>query len=82
MATSDTEILLDVWNTLKSFIPAKDKMESAERLIKILDDHGIRKTEIFEMVDDDKILQTAFDRYFVNDDTDDEWDDEWDEYDG
>ena len=34
------------------------------------------------MVDDDKILQTAFDRYFVNDDTDDEWDDEWDEYDG
>ena len=82
MATGDTEILLDVWDALKSFIPAKDKMESAERLIKILDDHGIRKTEIFEMVDDDKILQTAFDRYFVNDDTDDEWDDEWDEYDG
>ena len=82
MATGDTEILLDVWNTLKSFIPAKEKMESAKRLIKILDDHGIRKTEIFEMVDDDKILQTAFDRYFVDDDTDDEWDNEWDEYDG
>ena len=35
MATSDTEILLDVWDTLKSFIPSKDKMEAAERIIKI-----------------------------------------------
>jgi len=82
MATGDIEILLDVWGTLKSFIPAKEKMEAAERLIKVCDEFGIRKNEIFEMAEDDKILQTAFDRYFADDDSDDEWDDEWDEYEG
>ncbi len=81
MVTSDTEILLDMWDTLKSFIPAKDKMEAAERIIKIFDEFGIHKTEISEMTEEDKILQTAFDRYFSNDDEYDE-DEEWDEYDG
>jgi len=82
MATGDTEIVLDIWSTLKSFIPAKEKMEAAERLVKICDEFGIRKTEIFEMAEDDKILQTAYDRYFVDDDGDNEWDEEWDEYEG
>lgn len=82
MATGDTEILLDVWDALKSFIPAKEKMEAAERLIKVCDEFGIRKNEIFEMTENDKILQTAFDRYFVDDDSDDDWDDEWNEYEG
>jgi hypothetical protein len=82
MATGDTEIVLDIWSTLKSFIPAKEKMEAAERLVKICDEFGIRKTEIFEMAEDDKILQTAYDRYFVDDDGDNGWDEEWDEYEG
>ncbi len=81
MATSDTEILLDIWDTLKSFIPSKDKMEAAERIVKIFDEFGIRKTDICEMTEEDKILQTAYDRYFSNDEEYDE-DEEWDEYDG
>ena len=72
MATSDTEILLDIWDTLKSFIPSKDKMEAAERIIKIFDEFGISKQDIFEMTEEDKILQTAYDRYFSNDEEYDE----------
>ena len=34
------------------------------------------------MAEDDKILQTAYDRYFVDDDGDNGWDEEWDEYEG
>jgi|TARA_R110001606_G_scaffold47376_3_gene120591 hypothetical protein len=81
MATNDMEIILDVWDTMKSYIPAKEKMAAAERIIKLCDDNGIRKTDIAEMTDDDKILETAFDRYFIDDDEDD-LDNDWDEYEG
>ena len=79
MAAIETDFIFDIWEATKSLVPAKDKMEAAERIIKLCDDYGISKTDIEEMAENDKILETAFDRYFV-DDYEDE-DDEWDEYD-
>ena len=43
------------------------------------DEYGISKTDITEMIKNDKILETAFDRYFADDD--EEEDEDWDEYD-
>lgn len=79
MATSDTEIIFDMWDTMKSFIPAKEKMTAAERIIKWCDDYGIQKTDIAEMTEEDKILETAYDRYFADDD-EDNLNSDWDEY--
>ena len=75
----ETDFIFDIWEAMKPLIPAKDKMEAAERIIKMCDEYGISKTDITEMIENDKILETAFDRYFADDD--DEEDEDWDEYD-
>lgn len=80
MASMDTEIVYELWEIVKPVIPAKEKLEVAERIIKLCDDNGFQKDDIEEMVENDKILETAFDRYFV-DDYEDEDDDDWDDYD-
>ena len=76
----ETDFIFDLWEAMKSLVPAKDKMEAAERIIKQCDDYGISKTDLEDMIENDKILETAFDRYFVDDE--DEWedDDSWDDY--
>lgn len=74
----ETDFIFDMWEAMKPLIPAKDKMEAAERIIKMCDEYGISKEDIEEMIENDKILETAFDRYFVDDDEEDE---DWDEYD-
>ena len=78
MAAIETDFIFDMWEAMKPLIPAKDKMEAAERIIKMCDEYGISKEDIQEMIENDKILETAYDRYFVDDDEEDE---DWDEYD-
>lgn len=77
----ETDFIFDLWEAMKPLVPAKDKMEAAERIIKMCDDYGISKTDLQDMIENDKILETAFDRYFVDDYDEDEDDDSWDDYD-
>lgn len=80
MASVDTEVLFEFWEAFKPLVPAKERMEAAERLIKLCDDSGFHKTDIAEMVENDKILETAFDIYYQGDEDEFEDDDEWDDY--
>ena len=77
----ETDFIFELWEAMKPLIPAKDKLEAAERIIKMCDDYGISKTDLEDMIENDKILETAFDRYFVDDYDEDEDDDSWDDYD-
>jgi division protein CdvB (Snf7/Vps24/ESCRT-III family) len=78
MSAITIETIYDIWDAMKSLIPAKDKLEAAERIIKICDEAGIDKQDVEELTDNDKILETAFNRYYIDDeeyDEDDEWED-------
>ena len=77
----ETDFIFDLWEAMKPLVPAKEKMEAAERIIKMCDEYGISKTDLEDMIENDKILETAFDRYFVDDYDDDADDDDWDDYD-
>ena len=77
----ETDFIFDLWEAMKPLVTAKDKLEAAERIIKMCDDYGISKTDLQDMIENDKILETAFDRYFVDDYDEDEDDDSWDDYD-
>ena len=74
----ETDFIFDIWDAMKPLIPAKDKLSAAERIIKMCDDYGVSKNDLEEISESDKILETAFDRYFVDDYEDD--DDEPDDY--
>jgi hypothetical protein len=77
----ETDFIFELWEAMKPLVPSKDKLEAAERIIKMCDDYGISKTDLEDMIENDKILETAFDRYFVDDYDEDEDDDSWDDYD-
>ena len=81
MAAIETDFIFELWETIKHLVPAKDKLEAAERIIKACDDYGISKVDLEEMTENDKILQAAFDRYFIDDYDEDEDDDSCDDYD-
>ena len=64
MAIIDTEVLFELWFYILRQGFRKGKMEAAERIIKLCDEYGYSKTDIEEMVENDKILETAFDIYY------------------
>lgn len=80
MAAVDAGVIFDIWEAFRALVPAKERMNAAERLIKICDDVGFQKEDIAEMTENDKILETAFDIYFQDDyDEDEDDDDRWDD---
>ena len=80
MAAVDAEVIFDIWEAFKPLVPAKERMAAAERLIKLCDDVGFQKTDIAELTENDKILETAFDIYFQDDEDEYYDDDEMDDY--
>lgn len=61
-----------------NYIPGKDRIEAGEMFIKQCDDLGMSPEDIEILIDGDKILEVALDRFFdEEDDLHDEYDD-WD----
>lgn len=78
MASVDNEFVTDLWDTLVSYIPAKEKLDAAEALIKLCDEFGFTEEDLYDIIDDNKILETAFGRYFADVlEEDEEDDDDW-----
>jgi len=73
----ETESLYELWETLKGYIPGKDRIEAGEMFIRQCDDLGMSTEEIEELIDGDEILQVAMDRYFADEVVDEDYDD-WD----
>ena len=40
MTSIDTETLFELWEKVKEYIPAKDKLDAAETFVKLCDDGG------------------------------------------
>jgi hypothetical protein len=73
----ETESLYELWETLKGYIPGKDRIEAGEMFIRQCDDLGMSTEEIEELIDGDEVLQVAMDRYFSDEVVDEDYDD-WD----
>ena len=71
----ESELLYELWETLISYIPVKDRLEAGEVFIKMLDDLGMSPDDIEVLIDGDNTLQAALDVYFEEEnDNDDDWD--------
>jgi hypothetical protein len=70
----ESESLYELWETLKSYIPAKDRIEAGEMFIKQCDDLGMSTEEIGELIDGDEVLEVALNRFFDEEDDYDDWD--------
>lgn len=77
-ASVDHEFVLDLWEKMVSYIPAKERLAAAEMLIKVCDDFGFTEQDFYDIIDDNKILEAAHSRYFAEEMEDDyDEDDDW-----
>jgi len=73
----ELESLYELWETLKGYIPGKDRIEAGEMFIKQCDDLGMSVEDIEELIDGDEVLQVSLDKFF-DEENDYEDDDDWD----
>ena len=75
----ESESLYELWETLLTYIPGKDRIEAGEMFIKQCDELGMSPEDIEILIDGNPILSVAIDRYFEDDlDEKDLDDDDWD----
>lgn len=67
------EFLIELWERVKPFVPRKDRLEAAEAIITVCDEHGYADG-LESATDIDKVLNTAIKAYFELDDQDEEED--------
>lgn len=69
------ELITDVWNELKVYIPVKERFEAADKLVEIFDDHGL-SDGLEAGIGFDRALKSAVRNRFDIEETDEE-DDEY-----
>ena len=73
--TIDPDLLIEVYSTLKQYIPQKDRQEAADNLISVLVDM-LGDAELQEFGALDSNLKKSLKEYVVDEDTDDYYEDE------
>lgn len=72
----DILLLVSVWDSLKNYVPKKDRIEAAEHLVRVFDEEADMLNIDEEVHTFDSVLKTAVIGHFGLGDEDDE-DDEW-----
>ena len=64
ITSSEIGMLIEFWNKMSNFIPAKDKSDAANSFVAMLDDYGIDDQSINELKENDEHLDEAFEEYY------------------
>ena len=64
ITSSEIGMLIEFWNKMSNFIPAKDKSDAANSFVARLDDYGIDDQSINELKENDEHLEEAFEEYY------------------
>ena len=64
ITSSEIGMLIEFWNKMSNFIPAKDKSDAANSFVAMLDDYGIDDQSINELKENDVHLEEAFEEYY------------------
>jgi hypothetical protein len=70
----DVEVLVELYTTMKSYVPTKDRQECADNLMSVMVDM-LSDEELKEFGSTDAVLARALKEYVVDDEPDD-YDDE------
>ena len=72
MTQTEIELLVETWQKLSNYVPAKDRLDAAKAFVILLDEYGLDDQAQQEFKDVDDYLADAIDEYYQ--DTDDEED--------
>lgn len=74
------ELFADFWNTVKEYVPAKERQTAADHIVSVLVDSGVSDSTLYALRDCDKNMKAAVQDQLEDIDTDD-WDDAGDDED-
>ena len=74
--SSEPELLIEMWNALRSYIPQKERMEAALSVINLFDTFGDIE-ELKEYVGQDSYLDKALEDYLEEDKENEEDEDDY-----
>tara|TARA_Y100000389_G_scaffold92363_2_gene89062 strand:- start:1939 stop:2169 length:231 start_codon:yes stop_codon:yes gene_type:complete len=73
----ETALLLDAWDTVKSFIPAKERLHVAEELVRTFEDN-VNISEAEDHINEfDQVMKAALVSHFdigLDDEDEEDWD--------
>ena len=73
----ETALLLDAWDTVKSFIPAKERLHVAEELVRTIEDN-VSISEAEDHINEfDQVMKAALVSHFdigLDDEDEEDWD--------
>lgn len=71
----DTDVLANIWEVLKAYIPEKERQIAADHLIPILVDLDLSESDFQALVKSDTYLEEAAEEYLEDElDEEDDWD--------
>ena len=62
--TEDIQVLLEAWDKLKNYIPAKDRLDAAISYVNIIDDYGADEQDWREVFSSSTHLHDAYKEVF------------------
>jgi len=62
--TEDIQVLLEAWEKLKNYIPAKDRLDAAISYVNIIDDYGADEQDWREVFSSSSHLHQAYEEVF------------------
>jgi hypothetical protein len=79
----EVELILELWNSVKDFIPAKSRDDVAEEFLSTLTNFGVDSGELSIIAEEDRNLHNAFETLFGADivEVEDEYEDDYQELD-
>jgi hypothetical protein len=78
MIKSESNLVFELWEQVREYIPAARRTEVAVGFIKSFSDFGFEKEDFHDIIDEDEALSAAYSEFF-NDDYD-EHENEEDDY--
>tara|TARA_B100000989_G_scaffold7432_1_gene5166 strand:+ start:1767 stop:2006 length:240 start_codon:yes stop_codon:yes gene_type:complete len=78
--TEDIKVLLEAWEKLKSYVPAKDRLDAAISYVNLIDDYGADEQDWREIFSSSNHLHDAYNEVFGEMEEDDPYSEEDEDY--
>ena len=62
--TEEIQVLIEAWNKLKSYIPAKDRLDAAISYVNIIDEYGADEQDWREVFSSSSHLHEAYNEVY------------------
>ncbi len=77
MTQTEIELLIETWQKLSNYVPAKDRLDAAKAFVLLLDEYGLDDQAQQEFKDVDDYLADAIDGYYLDTDDDEDYSEDY-----